>query len=500
MRTVSLSVCFTVMLVVSVWSAFLAPSAAFSGLSDIDVWADVRTFGAKGDGVTDDTAALQAAIDSEKKVFLPAGTYRFSTLTINRHNVTIVGQGRNKTTLQCTNSAGVAISVAGKAAVSSLTLKDLRVVGSAANAGGLQLGSADFPAYSVSLANVGIQGFSAGFGLSIVNAWWVDSENCAYLYNYDNVYSPSTAVSTTLSFRGANHIVDGALNRGVNFLGTMQDVVFDRVTFESNEKEAVFANGAKSNFVFRNCYFEVNSKSGTGTVNISGRQGAYNFSRILMDGNTFHMTTKGYAILLDFIDKSEISNNDGIYNSGGLFTTNNTSCFFRNNQGHSAENPLTSYKKLLGAIEASDIDPATGIRAEYGGRTFEASGSTLGKYIRMIDMHLLSKQQTPPTITVMAGAGLNAAASLDAAATDIKGQITFNAGSSARIAGGQTTLRFAKSYNESFTPPVVLLTPANSTAATIQYFVTSTRDGFTVSFIAAADHPLTAKWNYLVIQ
>jgi hypothetical protein len=35
-----------------------------------------KEFGARGDGVTDDTAAIQAAVNSSKSVYLPAGTYR----------------------------------------------------------------------------------------------------------------------------------------------------------------------------------------------------------------------------------------------------------------------------------------------------------------------------------------------------------------------------------------------------------------------------------------
>lgn len=40
----------------------------------------VRDFGAVGDGVTDDTAALQAAIDSHGDVYVPAGTYRVTSM------------------------------------------------------------------------------------------------------------------------------------------------------------------------------------------------------------------------------------------------------------------------------------------------------------------------------------------------------------------------------------------------------------------------------------
>lgn len=37
---------------------------------------NVKDFGAKGDGVTDDTEAIQAAVTSNKSIFFPAGRYR----------------------------------------------------------------------------------------------------------------------------------------------------------------------------------------------------------------------------------------------------------------------------------------------------------------------------------------------------------------------------------------------------------------------------------------
>jgi hypothetical protein len=39
-------------------------------------------FGARGDGVTDDTAAIQAALNAANRVYAPAGTYKFTNLTI----------------------------------------------------------------------------------------------------------------------------------------------------------------------------------------------------------------------------------------------------------------------------------------------------------------------------------------------------------------------------------------------------------------------------------
>lgn len=52
----------------------------------------VMDFGAVGDGVADDTAALQAAVNSGRSVFVPKGTYRL-TATIAAPAVMIYGEG-----------------------------------------------------------------------------------------------------------------------------------------------------------------------------------------------------------------------------------------------------------------------------------------------------------------------------------------------------------------------------------------------------------------------
>jgi hypothetical protein len=61
--------------------------------------ADVRAFGAVGDGVADDTAAIQAAIDSFSSgggvVYFPKGTYLVtSTLTVSQNRMSLVGDGQ----------------------------------------------------------------------------------------------------------------------------------------------------------------------------------------------------------------------------------------------------------------------------------------------------------------------------------------------------------------------------------------------------------------------
>ena len=60
---------------------------------------NVRAFGAVGDGVHDDTAAIQAAIDAASAglggvVYLPPGGYRTSApLTLPTDSISLVGAG-----------------------------------------------------------------------------------------------------------------------------------------------------------------------------------------------------------------------------------------------------------------------------------------------------------------------------------------------------------------------------------------------------------------------
>lgn len=75
---------------------------------------NAKDFGAVGDGVVDDTASLQAAINAcisrGTELNLSRGTYRHSGLTVNGA-LTIIGEGQDLTTLLCTNLSGTHIAV-----------------------------------------------------------------------------------------------------------------------------------------------------------------------------------------------------------------------------------------------------------------------------------------------------------------------------------------------------------------------------------------------------
>lgn len=69
---------------------------------------NVKDFGAVGDGVADDTAAIQAAIvatTTGKSLFFPSGVYTFSTqLVFNTSKIGIIGEGSGTTFLKYTGS------------------------------------------------------------------------------------------------------------------------------------------------------------------------------------------------------------------------------------------------------------------------------------------------------------------------------------------------------------------------------------------------------------
>ena len=63
-------------------------------------WVSVKDFGAVGDGVTDDTAAIQAALNAAAHVNVPAGTYRVTSSIVLNSGNHLIGAGQSSTTIQ----------------------------------------------------------------------------------------------------------------------------------------------------------------------------------------------------------------------------------------------------------------------------------------------------------------------------------------------------------------------------------------------------------------
>ena len=152
----------------------------------------VKDFGAVGDGVTDDTAAMQAAHNTGRVVYYPTGRYKFSTLT-NIQQGGIVGDGQTQSVLISTDVTNanlitfVGASVGGPA--NSLVFQDFLLEGQVAGGSPAKSGGAGISVSPVSGENSYLYASNVTFnyipiGIDFVRASYFSIFGCKFLaYN-----------------------------------------------------------------------------------------------------------------------------------------------------------------------------------------------------------------------------------------------------------------------------------------------------------------------------
>lgn len=208
-------------------------------------YVSVKDFGAVGNGVVNDAAAIQAAINASYAVYFPAGTYLVQTKIVPTHAVDIFGAGREATTLQLkVNDFGIETTVSGR----SVSIRDMTITGDttlAANAGVNLFDNGDRP-----LERLEVHGF-ARQGIKItqtVNPILRDIR----IYNC----SPSQSFGAIHIDKGATACIGGLIEN----------------VYAGYSSRGVYLNGCRNiafvNYIVEFCSIGIDALNSDGLINV----------------------------------------------------------------------------------------------------------------------------------------------------------------------------------------------------------------------------------------
>ena len=114
-------------------------AVARSATAKLSDWVSVKDFGAVGNGTTDDTSAVQAAINVGGSIYFPPGTYKLSsqityTMPTTVTSINIFGAGAEQTQLVWAAGGGMRINHIGQ--YNSSHVRDLCFMTGSSNVGG----------------------------------------------------------------------------------------------------------------------------------------------------------------------------------------------------------------------------------------------------------------------------------------------------------------------------------------------------------------------------
>ena len=229
---------------------------------------NVKSFGVVGDGVTDDTTAMQSALDTYSFIYIPEGTYICSNLIIT-NKVNITGDGNNSSIKFKTGSTGYLITASVAFTINNIDLDgndntDKNATVSAGTRSGLYL--SQIPD-GTNINNFSVHGFTnIGIGLN------GDSSTRSEAPNFSNI-------SSYYNFTG--------IDTGVGAVAGGEYIKLNNITCHRNRTGIIINSG---NVVIGSSHFNDN---GIG-VNITG---AYNNAHGSIVGSTInHNTVNSFLV------------------------------------------------------------------------------------------------------------------------------------------------------------------------------------------------------------
>ena len=196
-------------------------------------WVSVKDFGAVGDGVTDDTAAIQAALDYaisvRKSLYFPRtslgalGMYRTTSSIVISSGIRVFGEGNNYCGLLCDGCSGFVI----QAGVNFVTIESLAIVQSVRYSGGSpnNFNAIETQGIAGSLCtwhvyrDLFVDGFKWAFYLPFTWSSVINSINAVFCYG--GINSPGQSV---------NNAVSNCNISGVSAAGSVGILIGDGVT------------------------------------------------------------------------------------------------------------------------------------------------------------------------------------------------------------------------------------------------------------------------------
>ena len=355
---------------------------------------NVKDFGAKGDGVTNDTASIQAAIDSTNdfiQVYIPPGTYRLSSpIIVDRQNLSLFGAASQTTLFP---DAGVtAIEVAKNNGVSITQMRDFRIYGNTNATGGIALGG-DFVAFC-QIQNLVILNFLAtgSFGIKLSKVQELDINNCYIADNYNNIHFPNAAgnFATSTHIHGEGGYIGRATNVGILLDREVASFTVSDIVVESN-KSGFACTGFSNQVSFNNVHFEHNPATpNTQALYLSGdaaRKGQFTIRECFFFGLTVNLRAD-YAFIM-------LENNTGLMETGKIIPQTGVNLYFANNKADDgvSVNPITQYEALRATATVSYFDK------DNTGRSFERVDQL---YLGAGSATLISGPGTPETFVTAA--------------------------------------------------------------------------------------------------
>lgn len=243
----------------------MAQSKALGNVFKLNDVINVKSpqFGAKGDGVADDTAALNSAFaQTGRTVWIPKGNYKVTANLAEPVVSQILGDGSNDAIITAAAGVTKVFSLAAVSGARLVKMAGFSITGNAtASARGMVIG--DGAVQGGVFEDVWVHGFSGAGAIACYvrnivagqfsKCVFSDSTECVKIEGTTHAW-PTQSIFLTCFFGGSS----GA---GVN-LATGRNIIFKNCDFEDNTQEGFYSRPANAavlrDIVLEDCWFEGN--------------------------------------------------------------------------------------------------------------------------------------------------------------------------------------------------------------------------------------------------